>query len=70
MAAHPVPAYVVPRQREIEPLPEVGILHRLLVRRTPAIALPVVDPLRDPLADILRIRMQIDAAWTFQRLQR
>ena len=37
-------------ERGVEPLPEVDVLHRLLVGGLPAVALPAVNPLRDAVA--------------------
>src|SRR5262245_6309128 len=54
----------------VEPLPQVGILDRLLLTGAPAVALPALDPRADTLLEILRIGMDIDDARTLQRLQR
>src|SRR5690349_6154765 len=43
VAFHPMPFDVVPLARRVEPLPELGILDRLLVRRLPAVSLPAVN---------------------------
>ena len=46
--------------RRVEPLPELDILHRLLVGGAPAVALPAVDPLRDAVAQILAVGVKVD----------
>src|SRR5262245_55790045 len=53
MAAHPEPLDLVLAAGGVEPLPQVGVLHRLLVGRAPAAPLPVVDPLGDALLHVL-----------------
>ena len=55
VALDPVPAHLVRLQRGVEPLPQLGILHRLLVGGAPAVALPAVDPAGDALAHILAV---------------
>ncbi len=57
-------------KRRIEALPELGILHRLLVRRLPAIALPAVNPFADAVLHIGGIDMHLDRARTIERFQR
>src|SRR5438067_12031467 len=47
MAAHPAPLDVMQIAQRVQPPPELGILHRLLVGCLPAALLPAVDPLRD-----------------------
>jgi hypothetical protein len=44
MALDPVPAHLMGLQRGIEALPQVDVLHRLLVGGLPAVLLPAVDP--------------------------
>jgi len=50
-------------------LPELGVLHRLFVRGSPAIPLPIVDPARNAVADILAVGMEFDPARTIQRFE-
>ena len=50
MALDPVPADVVPLGRLLEPLPQLDIAHRLLIRRAPAVPLPALDPAGDAAA--------------------
>src|SRR6516162_10124392 len=50
-------------------LPQLGILDRLLVRGAPAVALPVVDPARDSIADVDAVRMEKDPAGALQGFQ-
>src|SRR5688572_2664950 len=47
VALHPVPFYLVARDRPVELAPQVDVLHRLPVRGEPAAALPASDPLGD-----------------------
>src|ERR1700761_4106287 len=42
MAAHPVPAPLMRFQGAVEPLPQLGILDRLLVGGAPAVLLPAM----------------------------
>src|SRR6266850_4154152 len=69
MAAHPVPLYLMFGGELVELLPQVDILHRLLVGGAPAAALPVVDPARDALLDVERVRIEADPARPLQRFQ-
>src|SRR2546427_8740404 len=50
MAADPAPLHMVQVAQRVEPLPQLGVLHRLAVRRLPATLLPAVDPLGDAFA--------------------
>ena len=50
MARDPVPMHLMRAERRVEPLPQVDILHRLLVGGLPAVPLPAVDPARDAAA--------------------
>ena len=58
------------RQRRFEPLPEVDVLHRLLVGGAPAVALPARDPGMMPSAQILAVGVEIDAARPLERFER
>ena len=62
MALDPVPFDSVGGAGGDQLLPQLGILHRLLVGGAPAVALPVVDPARDPVADIDAVGVKLDAA--------
>src|SRR5579871_1255165 len=70
MALDPVPAHLMRLERLVEPLPQFGVLDRLLVRSTPAVFLPAENPSRDALPDILAVGIEIDDAGFFQRFQR
>ena len=50
MTTHPMPVYGMTIDGSIESLPKIYILDRLLVGRSPAVALPAVDPTSDSLA--------------------
>src|SRR5438105_837897 len=67
MAAHPVPLYLMFGGELLELLPQIDILDRLLVRGAPAAALPFMDPARDALLDVERVRIQAHAARALQR---
>src|SRR3989441_1783036 len=69
MAPHPVPFHIVQGCQLVEPLPQVDILHRLLVGGAPAAALPVMHPFRDPLRHIQGIGIEPYAAWALERLE-
>ncbi len=47
--------------RRIELLPELGILHRFVGRRLPALLLPAVDPARDAVAHVFAVGVQVHA---------
>lgn len=53
----------------VERGPEFLIFHRLFVGGLPPVFFPVMNPLRDPLSQILRIGVEIDDARLFERLQ-
>ena len=59
----------MPLGRLIQRLPEIDILHRLLVGGLPAIALPAMHPALDAVFHILAVGMQIDLAGTVERVQ-
>src|ERR1700761_4664925 len=61
MSAHPVPLYLMLAESGLEPLPEIDILDRLLVRGAPAVAFPVRHPGHDAVAQILAVGVNIDA---------
>src|SRR5581483_9722333 len=69
VAFHPVPLYLMARRRGIELLPQVHVLHRLLVRGKPAAPLPRMQPLRDALHDVDRVRSELHPARPLERLQ-
>src|SRR5215212_6661330 len=50
-------------------LPQVGVLDRFLVRRPPAVALPTVDPARNPLTDVIAVGGEGDAAGLLERVE-
>ena len=70
VALDPVPAHVMRLQRIVEPLPEVSVLHWLLIGGTPTVPLPVVNPAGDALPYVLAVGGEIDKRRTLQRLQR
>ena len=69
VALDPMPAHRVQVARSFKALPQLLILHRLFRGRAPAVALPVVDVFRDPVAHILAVGVHVDDARSGQRLQ-
>ena len=69
VAFDPVPLDSVRRCRGDEFLPQLGILDRLLIRGAPPIPLPVVDPPRNAVADILAVCVEFDSARSLQGFQ-
>src|SRR6266404_2256528 len=70
VAFDPVPVHLMRFQRGVEPLPQIDILDRLLVRGAPAVLLPAMDPAGDALADILAVGGEVDHAGFLERFQR
>jgi len=66
---NPVDDHVAMRGR-VEPLPQVTVLDRVAAGRLPATAYPVLHPLGDALADVLRVGMEDDRARLGQGFQR
>ena len=58
------------RARLVEALPQLGVLHRLLVGGPPAVPLPAVDPGGDAVLHVLAVGVQLDAARPLQRFER
>src|ERR1700729_1306530 len=69
VALHPDPVDLVRCARGVEALPQLDILHRLLVGGAPAVLLPAVDPLGDAVAHIDAVGEEAYAARALQRLQ-
>src|SRR6476619_3861079 len=55
VALHPVPAHGMPVAGGLKPLPQILVLHGILGRRAPAVALPVVDVPGDAVAHVLAV---------------
>src|SRR6476469_4324704 len=70
MAPDPMPTHLMTLQGEIETLPQIGILHRFLFGRLPAIAFPAVDPLADAVPQILRVGVEFDGCRPGKRFER
>src|SRR5690348_531929 len=70
VALDPVPFDLVPADRQVQRLPEVGVLDRLLRRGQPAVALPAEDPLGDAVAYVHAVGVQADRHRPGQALQR
>src|SRR5579859_2998048 len=66
----PFPVNVVAVHRLGEPAPQVGVLHWLLRRGQPPVALPALDPLRDPAEHVGAVRVQGDRDRALEGLQR
>src|SRR3954470_14271003 len=70
VSAHPAPLDDVNLAKLQEPAPEVLVLHRLPLRRPPAVPLPIPGPsLRERVVDVLRVGPQLDLARLLQGLQ-
>src|SRR5690606_19538723 len=54
----------------VKRLPEFDILHRLLVGRLPAVALPGLDPASDALAQIIAVGVEVDGAGPLECVER
>ena len=61
VSADPSPFNIFPARRPQKVLPEIAIQDRLFVRGLPPLLLPAVDPLRDAVDDIARVR--VDGSW-------
>src|SRR5262249_15559732 len=70
MAAQPVPPHATPPRERVEALPEIDVLDRLLVGGAPAVALPLIDPRHDAVAQILAVGVDVDEAGALERLER
>ena len=69
MALHPMPLDPMPSGRFDQFLPEFGVLDGLLVRGSPAVALPIVDPAGDSIPNVNAVRMELHAARPLQRFE-
>src|ERR687893_352955 len=69
MPLDPTPLYSMPRGHSHQPLPQIGILDRLVSGSSPASTLPGWKPPRDPLFKITGIGRQPDAAGPLERLE-
>src|SRR6185369_2408029 len=67
---HPVPAHLMGPKRGVEPLPQIDVFHWALVGGAPAVALPVVDPTHDAIAQVLAVGVDVDRTRPLERLQR
>ena len=65
----PMPVDSVPRRGRDQLLPQLGVLDRLLVRGAPAVALPIVDPAGDAIADVDAVGMQFYATGLGERFE-
>src|SRR4029079_10091599 len=66
MPLYPVPFDSMRRRRIDQLLPELCILDRLLVRRPPAVSLPVMDPAGNPVADVDAVGVKLHPARPLQ----
>src|SRR5215470_17832952 len=66
----PQPCHLVAPGSSFEPLPKVGVLHRLFIGRPPAIALPFRQPRGDSAAQVDAVGMQPDRGRPIQALKR
>src|SRR5688572_7695103 len=66
MATDPVPLDHVAAGFSLERKPEIAVLDGLAIRGLPIACLPLRQPLGDPVAEVLRIRIEPHAARAFQ----
>src|SRR5688572_17138641 len=69
MALDPRPVDLVWRARGIEALPQLDVLHRLLVGGAPAVLLPAVDPLAGALEHVLAVGVEPHDARPLERFE-
>src|SRR5690606_26333520 len=70
MTSDPDPVDLVSARRFIQRFPQFLILDGLFRGCKPAIPLPIMDPLCDPVSQILRVGVKFDVAGFFERFQR
>lgn len=63
----PVPLNCVFKNQSVEGDPQLLIFYRLFVSGLPSVLFPVVDPLGDPLPQVLRISVEIHNARFLER---
>ena len=69
--ADPYPAHVMGLGGRNQALPEVRVLHRLLLGILPSAALPAINPmLVERVHDVLRVAVNLHLARTLERLER
>src|SRR5882724_2850604 len=69
MTGHPMPLDLVLGCQLIEPPPEILILHRFAIRRTPAARFPCMQPLRDAATYVLRVGVHARLHRALQRFE-
>jgi len=69
MTLGPGPMHVMPRDLFVQRLPQVLIEDRLFRAGSPAVAFPAVDPLGDPVLDVLRVGDHLGGARLAHGLQ-
>src|SRR5262249_8296957 len=67
--SHPMPLYLMLPGELVEAAPQVLVLDRLLVSRSPCLAFPGMDPLGNALLDVLRIGVKEYPARPLERLE-
>src|SRR5690348_14120661 len=70
VALDPVPLELVGRAQPVERLPQILVLHGLLVCGFPAARLPVGHPFQHALPNVLRIRVDAPTHRALERFQR
>ena len=70
MALHPVPDDFVTARGQVERLPELTVLYRLLLAGLPAVPLPAMDPFGDAVHDVFAVGIEVDSAGLLQRIER
>src|SRR4051794_17333024 len=70
VALHPVPLDAMPLDLALQRLPEIDVLHGLLVRSAPVARLPLRQPLSDAFAHVLRVGVERYRARSLQSGER
>ncbi len=68
--AHPMPVDLMLLHQLIQPLPEITVLDRLALRRSPAVALPLLNPPVDALPQVFGVGSDGHPARSRQLLER
>ena len=67
---YPVPAHAVTCQQRIEPLPKIDVPDWLAICSAPAVALPLVDPCENAVAQVLAVGVNVHETGALECFQR
>src|SRR5258708_13328433 len=65
-----MPAHTTACQQRVEPLPKIDVLDRLAVCGAPAVALPLVDPRENAVAQVLAVGVNVHETGALECFQR